>query len=381
MKSKSKLFQAKPSQLAPRAIILYNELAQQFYIMKRAIYLQNKHPSLGNETHHGIVLSVSSNGFNRGSVAFGSAFIDDNDPSNIFFFYSGAQDTLWSHSAIGLAVSNDGFKFKKIGSSPILEGDAQSFCSGEAMTPAVTRVGNRFYMVFSGRPSRKASRRIGIAYADDLKGPWRLLGEILKPTQVWEGVHLDNGPTLVKLDETSFLIFYSNLASNSKLDIFAFLRRYPIRRIGIAKVRIRGPSLSQIEAYKLSTSPLKHLNGARGDWNESVFCPGYFQLNGMHHMVPAASTYSVGFPYRQYIGIASSNTPYFNKSHTYIEKLIDGPSEKSKIMPNIKSQICLDSPSPLLVKNKRKLFLYYSVADRADYVWKIALTTFDLQNS
>lgn len=348
--------------------------------MKRVIYLKEKDPSLSNKTHHGIVLSVSSNGFSRGSVAFGSVFINDNDPSDIFLFYSGALDTLWSHSAIGLAVSDNVSKFKKVSSNPILEGDAQSFCYREALAPAVIRVGNRFYMVFSGRSSSKESRRIGMAYADDPKGPWRIIGEILKPTHLWEGVHLDNGPTLVRLNETTFLVFYSNIMTPSRLDIFALLRRYPIRRIGIAKVRVRGPSLSQIEVYKHSANPLKHLNAAKGYWNESVFCPGYFQLNGMHYMVPAGSTYSVGFPYKQYIGIASSSTPYFNKSHTHIGKLIDGPSEKSQIIPNIKSQIALDSPSPLLFEEKNKLFLYHSVADRADYVWRIALTTFDLPN-
>jgi hypothetical protein len=109
-----------------------------------------------------------------------------------------------------------------------------------------------------------------------------------------------------------------------------------------------------------------------------VFCPGYFQLNETHFLLPAGSTYSLGFPYKQYIGIASSDTPYFSKSNTCIEKLIDGPSEKAQIIPNIKSEICLDSPSPLLIEDKHKLFLYYSVADRADYVWKIALTTFDI---
>jgi len=341
--------------------------------------MKDKPIQLSNKAHHGIVLDVSSSGFDRCSVDFGSIFVDEDDPDNIFLFYSGTRDAQWSHTAIGLAVSDDAFKFRKISGNPILEGNSQSFNHRETSTPAITRVGNRFYMVFSGRRSSNKSRRIGIAYADDPKGPWHILGEILKPTCLWEGVHLDNGPTLVKLDETSFLIFYSNLAG-ARLDIFAFLRRYPLRRIGIAKVRIRGPSLSQIEVYKLSTSPLKHLNGARGDWNESVFCPGYFQLNGVHHMVPATSTYSVGFPYKQYIGIASSYTPYFNKSHTCIVKLIDGPYEKSKIIPNIRSQIALDSPSPLFSEEKNRLFLYYSVADRADYVWKMALTTFNLDS-
>ena len=340
--------------------------------------MEDKRIPLFNSVHHGIVLDVSDNGFDKWSVDFGSIYVDEDDPNTIFLFYSGTQDAQWSHSALGLAISDDAFTFQKISSDPILEGDSRSFSRREAFTPAVTRIGNRFYMVFSGRSSAKTSRRIGIAYADDPKGPWHVIGEILKPTHLWEGVHLDNGPTLVKLDETTFLMFYSNLTTQSKLDIFAFLRRYPIRRVGIAKVRVRGPSLSQIEVYKLSTNPLKHLNGVKGSWNESVFCPGYFRLNDMHYMVPAASTYSVGFPYKQYIGMVSSDSQSFNNSQTRIEKLIDGSSEKSQIIQGIKSEIALDSPSALLVKEKNKLFLYYSVADRADYVWKIALTTFDL---
>lgn len=340
--------------------------------------MKNKYIPLSNKAHHGIVLDVSANGFDRCSVDFGSIFVDEDDPCVIFLFYSGTQDTRWSRSALGLAVSTDAFTFQKISNDPILEGDSRSFSCREAFTPAVTRIGNRFYMVFSGRPSAKTSRRIGIAYADDPKGPWRIIGEILKPTYLWEGVHLDNGPALVKLDEKTFLVFYSNIMTPSKLDILAFLRRYPIRRIGIAKVRIRGPSLSEIEVYKLPMNPLKHLNGARGCWNESVFCPGYFQQNEMHYLVPAASTYSVRFPYKQYIGIVSSSTQFFSKSQNHIQKMIDGPSEKSQIIPNIKSEIALDSPSPLVIKDKGKLFLYYSVTDRADYVWKIALTTFDL---
>lgn len=333
---------------------------------------------LSNMTHQGTVLDVSPNGFDRCSVDFGSIYVDDDDPNVLFLFYSGTADTKWSHTAIGLAVSDDGFRFRRVSGNPVLAGDSESFNHQETLTPAIVRVRNRFYMVFSGRHSSKKSRRIGIAFADDPRGPWRIIGEILKPTRVWEGVHLDNGPSLVKVDEETFLIFYSNLTTKSKLDIFAFLRRYPIRRIGIAKVRVRGPTLSQIEVHKLSTNPLRHLNGPRGSWNESVFCPGYFRLSEIHYLVPAASTYSVGFPYKQFIGIVSSSTPFFNDSHTCIKKLIDGPSEKSKIIPNIKSQIALDSPFPLFVKEKNKVFLYYSVADRADYIWKIALTTFDL---
>lgn len=147
-------------------------------------------------SHHGIVLDVSLNEFEKGSIAFASIFANDEDPRNLFLFYSGAQDVQWSHSSIGLAKSRDGFNFQKVSGNPVLEGTANSFCYREAMTPVVAKISNRFCMIFSGRPNLQSSRRIGIA-----------------------------------------------------------------------KVRIRGPSLSQIEVNKLSTNPLKHLNGPKGSWH------------------------------------------------------------------------------------------------------------------
>lgn len=333
---------------------------------------------LGNSTHHGVVLDVSQGGFDKGAATSGSIFIDD-DSDTIFMFYTGAQDVQWSHTAIGLATSKDGLKFEKVSNDPILEGSSASFCYREALTPVVTRIQNKFYMVFTGKPSSESFRRLGIAYADDPKGPWQIIGELIRPTYLWEGQEIDNGLSLVKLTQDEFLVFYSSIMSWKVYDVFTILRRYPIRRIGIAKVKIRGTSMSSIEVHRFSNRPLKHLNGQKGSWNESLFCPGYMKLRGTHFLFPATSTYSVGFPYKQYIGLVSSDSPFFLKHRCHIEKLIDGPSEKFSISPSIKGEIALDSPSPVFKKGM--LFLYYSLADRANEIWKVALTTFNLQES
>jgi len=89
------------------------------------------------------------------------------------------------------------------------------------------------------------------------------------------------------------------------------------------------------------------------------------------------STYSVGFPYKQYIGIMDiNNDPFLNRSNRNdIFVLLDGPKEKQELLPNIKSEIALDSPSP--VYRDDKIYLYYSVTDRHDNVGKIALSIFD----
>lgn len=348
--------------------------------------------------HHGVVLDVSDNGFDKGAATFSTIFVDDDDARNKFMFYTGAQDTSWSRSAIGLATSRDFLKFKKVSNEPVLEGTAGSFCYKEALTPSVIRMKNRLYMVFSGRPSVDSFRRLGLASADDPKGPWRIITELTKPFSVWGNGHLENGPSLVKLDDETILTFYSNTSSAGLdvlsffrqlifrrefsldwLDIPTFLRRYLTRRIGLIKLRIRGPSRSGIEVYRFSGNLLKHLNGQKGSWTESLFCPGYFQLRGLHYLVPATSIYSSGLPYKRYIGIVASNSPYFNSRTLVLQKLIDGPSEKSLLMPHIKGEISLDSPAPLVVSEKNKLFLYYSVMDQLNGIWKTALTTFDLQ--
>lgn len=331
---------------------------------------------LKKRVHHGLVLDVSRDGFDRGAATSASVFVDEDDQDTLFMFYAGASDIGWSHSAIGLARSEDGLKFEKVSKVPILEGDANSFCCKEALAPVVTRVKNRFYMVFTGKASFGSSRRLGIAYADAPEGPWHIIGELIKPTRVWEGRDIDNGLSLVRLSQDTFLVFYSNITSWTMRDVFTFLRRYPVRRIGMLKVRVRGTSPSSIEAYRSQNIPLKHLNGPKKSWNESLFCPGYIQLSAKHCLFPAASTYSIGYPYRQYIGMVTGNSPFFSKNECRIEKLIDGPLERSSIIPGVKGEIALDTPVPVLRESQGELFLYYSVMDRADGIWKTALTIF-----
>lgn len=326
--------------------------------------------------HHGVVLNASQYRFDKSSAAMGSVFYCDDESSKLFLFYTGVQDSDWSKSAIGLATSTNGVDFKRNSGDPIIADNDGFFCSAQALNPAVTRVKSRFFMILSGRHSHNSTRRIGIAYADDVEGPWHVIGELIKPSFVWEGDAIDNGCSIVKLDEETILVFYSSLTSRKVYDLFAFVRRYPIRRIGVLKVRIRGTSSSSIEAMRYSGNPLKHLNGPKGCWNESVFCPGYIKLSGKHVLLPAASTYSVGFPWKQYVGIVKGDSPFFKKGSAQVEKLIDGPLEKTKILPDIKGEIALDTPSPYFNEAENKLFLYYSVADRADAIWKIALTTF-----
>jgi len=328
---------------------------------------------LNKRNHKGIVLDVSGGKFDNGAATFATLFVDKEEPNTNYLFYTGAKDTHWSHTSIGVATSRDGIDFRKADKlNPIIENQKTSFCSKEALTPTVVKVGNQYYMILAGKPASWKGRRIGIAYADDPRGPWRIIGELIRPKEPWEGNDIDLGPSITKISEHELIVYYSNVTKKRSLGRL-FGRRFPIRKIGILKLKINSPS--SIEAYRYESNPLEHLNGPKGSWNESLFCPGYLGIQDKHCLFPTASTYSLGFPYRQYIGMITGSSLYFEKPQQ-MGVLVDGPVEKKEIIPAIKSEIALDTPCPFVRKDK--LYLYYAVMDRADLIWKTALTTFQI---
>jgi len=321
--------------------------------------------------HIGVILTPSKRDFDAGASTFICAFKDQEDPDITYIYYSGAKDFKWSHSAIGLAISDDNKHFRKLKKlNPLIEGGTRQFNSKESVTPAVVRISNYYYMFFAGSNSTYR-RKIGVAYAGDPRGPWKLIKVIAKPEKYWEGWSIDLGPTVVKLSERDVLVFYSNVNNKTPFNVL-FGPRYIRRSIGILKIKITSPK--SIEALKYEGNPLKIFNGPKGTPTESLFCPGYLSINQKHYLIPTLSTYSIGFPYRQYIGLAKGESPYF-KCNKNISVLIDGPTEKKDILPEIKSEIALDTPSPIITEDI--IYLYYSVMDRYDRVWKTALTIFD----
>jgi len=75
------------------------------------------------------------------------------------------------------------------------------------------------------------------------------------------------------------------------------------------------------------------------------------------------------------VGLIEDTSPFFQHP-TSIQILINGPEERSDILPSGRSEIALDTPCPIL--REKELWLYYSVMDRADMVWKTALSIFSL---
>lgn len=342
--------------------------------------------------HHGIILSEG----NRGSWdCGGAAFIYGtylNEDSSIYLYYSGHNceddsQPLWS---IGLAVSKDGINFHKINGA-ILEQDRSQFFSWIAWTPVVFKINDKYYMMFSGASRDEPDARLGIALADDPKGPFKIVKDIVRCKYAWEGLSVDLGPSVVYLGKKDIMTYYSNYSIN-KMELirnmiyltlrkriipsFKDLYRYVRRRIGILIIRFHEESKS-IKVIRYPNNPLIHLNGDWGQWDESLFCPGYLKVNDFHHLFPATSTYSIGFPYRQYIGIVKGISPFFEKILAK-DILINGSDEKMRIMPYAKSELALDTPCPLLLDDE--IYLYYSVMDRYDGIWRVALSRFNINN-
>jgi hypothetical protein len=315
--------------------------------------------------HAGVILEPSNQGFDVAASTFGCLFSGAED-KNYYLYYTGSIDTKWSKTSIGVARSHDGVKFVKYSGNPVIS------VGNTSVTPAVFKAKGRYWMVFAFKPDQKQGRRLGIAAADGPLGPWEFIKQLIQPELFWEGNDIDVGPSAASLSGEDHLVFYSNVSNKRFLNLIA-IPRYRHRRIGILQLKISGSK--DIKLVRWHKNPLSHLNGKKGSWNESLFCPGYFSRGKKHFLLTAASTYSVGFPYKQYIGLVVDSTPFFETPNNK-NILINGSKEKKAILPNIKSEIALDSPSPLIRENE--LWLYYSIMDRADGIWKSALSIFSI---
>lgn len=369
--------------------------------------------SLIQKNHKGVILDIGNyDSWDAEGVAFCCAFSEPEDAKRIFLFYTGTKSKSWHNSAIGLATSSDGYLFTKQGKGPVFEGQKNSFCNGVVSTPAVFRFKNRYWMIFSGRRSKNDAMRLGLASADDPTGPWELVRELIRPKYFWEGCDIDNGPGIMVLGEEIFA-FYSNITITYIEYVHRWLERlrrrarahtslkaglspfYPLwlqpglnreltpymkRRIGMLKLRINGIGRADVEVYRCPWNPLTHLSNSLGSWNESSFCPGYIKIGDAHLMFTANSSYSVGYPYRQYVGVAQSNSPAFPKEKCRVDLLINGPSEKFALLAPIqpKSEVALDTPSPLIDPRDGSVHLYYAIMDRSDNVWRVASTQLDV---
>jgi sucrose-6-phosphate hydrolase SacC (GH32 family) len=312
--------------------------------------------------HVGVILSPSKSS-DLGGSSF-SCLFKEADAQEYYLYYSGATDQNWTKATIQVAKSADGLRFEKQKGDPLIS------TGKETVTPAVFKADGNYWMVFAFRPENRPGRRIGIASADNPLGPWEFVRTLIEP-EGWESESIDIGPSIVNISGNEKLVFYSNVTSGRFLGLGP--RRPIYRRIGILRLKVSGSR--SVEVKRWDKNPLTHLNGDKGSWNESLFCPGYFSLKGKSYLLPSGSTYSLGFPYKQYVGLIEGGSPFFEDS-TAKSILISGPEEKTRIIPTIKGEIALDTASPIIKEGD--LWMYYAVMDRADGIWKTALSIFSI---
>lgn len=370
--------------------------------------------------HVGPVLPLDQVG--QAHATYACAFFDE-DTDETFLFYTEATPD-WSESHIEVAVSNDGIKFKPLSrEEPLVKYGRMT------LTPAVFKVDDTFYMAFAFEGSDR-ERRIALARANDILGPYKILGELARPTALWEGHAVDLGPSVARISDRELLLFYSNtrtmwgfvhrtlerhtLLKRGRMNVILSRRRAGLlldrgqfgallglrrmsfflgfklinislknrhvrvtpgrRRIGILRIKVTKAGRCLVSRYE--RNPLGHLNGEWGSWCESLFCPGYMKIGHMHVLLPTAARHSTGLPYDHFIGVYLDETPYFERP-VMRSILINGPEEKAKISSHAEGTLLLDTPSPIVKDDM--LWLYYALADTSDLIWTTALSIFEIQ--
>lgn len=268
-------------------------------------------------------------------------------------------------SRIGVAFSGDGLYFANTRSS-ILRNQAQ-FNLFHVATPAVAKIDSLYIMVFSGRVGKFDPLSLYLAVSRQPEGPFKIISRILKPNIVKESFWIDNGPGVAPLDKNRFIIYYSN-TQKTPTD---FIRGYAKRIIRALEITIDADQARLLKVQRLDS--LSNLNGDKGAWNESLFCPGYLKMGEKHFLFPATGIYSVKPIPSQSIGLYESSSPLF-MNYIFKMQLIDGLFERKKIYPNCKGEIGLDTPSPILMGYD--LYLYFSICDRSEGKWLTTLVIF-----
>jgi hypothetical protein len=245
----------------------------------------------------------------------------------------------------------------------------------ECITPALMRVPGGYIMAFAGRTSVVSARKIFLAKSTSLDGPWIVTESCYSPNKPWEGRSIDLGPGTFQ-DERYGYVFYSCAGPTWRSQVFAWARspcmptrsslmRFARRRIGILRINLRTLG---IEAFLENPLPL---NADEGSISESVFCPGYANIDRLHLLATAASRYSDGPPFTQAICIAYSELA----PHFWTEKIPTQVLISSADLPGVLSRKSAFDTPDLVPVGRGLLEIYFSAMSRDIGQWHILRCT------
>lgn len=69
-----------------------------------------------------------------------------------YLYYRAAGNDEAHHIHIGLAVSDDGFHFKRVSDKPVLSPTKDNFDAGSVEDPRIVKIGREYYMTYAFRP-------------------------------------------------------------------------------------------------------------------------------------------------------------------------------------------------------------------------------------
>ena len=325
------------------------------------------------ENFETVLVEGDSDSWDSGSATFSSVFCEGN---KICLFYTGWKKALSygsSPSSIGLAISHDAKTFKKE-IKPLLNKPPKGSFSKSTLTPIVFKHLDSYVMFFAGTSIKSPEvRTIGVAKSFNYDGEWEIIGEVKRPNETWESMAIDLGTSIIRLSNQKYILFYSNvnnhrsekirkillsprlLLDSIKQRSFRFNRTFLQRRIGILEVDINSDKSIDVKEY--SKNPLIHLNSGFGEWNSSLFCPGYLNYDNRHFLFYTASDYLTGY---QSIGVVESKSPYFLKSEIVSNRRIIDYNDLKPLIDIYarKNNIAFDTPCPVFVAGKIFLFFH-----------------------
>ena len=197
-------------------------------------------------------------------AAFAPSVVSHNDTT--YIFYTGTVNAESQPSAIGLAVSADGFAFTKSAANPILQTDGNGF-DAYAVSSARVLVEDTAWIMYYGAKSLSGSGPgdfIGRANADGPEGPWtRLDTSVLSVGSPGEWDAGFIAPSSVLRTDSGYLMYYTG--SNLEFPAGAWQVGMATSPNGISWTKYNDP------ATPGSSDPVLKVSSS-GSWDASMAC-------------------------------------------------------------------------------------------------------------
>ena len=216
----------------------------------------------------------------------------------IYYMFFAGQDAN-GVSSIGYAVSENGRKWFRQASNPILTGSGEGFDADGVTAPVVRLEDNVWVLYYAAIENGTRPTSIGRATAESLRGPWErsdipilTIGD----SPAWDSLSITPG-SLMEVDGTKRL-YYSGFSADQVIGI-----GYAESTDGITWTKYN--NLDTTSSVYLESDPVLP-GGRRDSWDYIVFAPFVHIHNGEWEMFYHGDPLSAGGSNQIGLGIATS---------------------------------------------------------------------------